>query len=210
MLVLGLDMSTQKTGYAVFEIDNTIKTLIDYGCIEKLSTDESDWRKRITYMANKLGEIMSKYDIDRVYIEDVPPIINNSQTVKTLGALQGIVLGVMGVFDVEVEFIPVATWKTKLGINLTHSKQFNNAKKELKDNKRELERLKGQVKAYEKKMSIDLANEMFGIDLVWKSFSSKKNQDDIADAINIVSSVIFDDTYHYDLKSFSEIIDELR
>ena len=44
MLVLGLDMSTQKTGYAVFEIDNAIKTLIDYGCIEKLSTDESDWR----------------------------------------------------------------------------------------------------------------------------------------------------------------------
>ena len=41
----------------------------------------------------------------------------------------------MGVFDVEVEFIPVATWKTKLGINLTHSKQFNSAKKELKDNK---------------------------------------------------------------------------
>lgn len=203
-------MSTQKTGYAVFEIDNTVKTLIDYGCIEKLSTDESDWRKRITYMANKLGEIMSKYDIDRVYIEDVPPIINNSQTVKTLGALQGIVLGVMGVFDVEVEFIPVATWKTKLGINLTHSKQFNGAKKELKDNKKELERLKGQVKAYEKKMSIDLVNEMFGIDLVWKSFSSKKNQDDIADAINIVSSVIFDETYYYNLKSFSEIIDELR
>lgn len=210
MLVLGLDMSTQKTGYAVFEIDNTIKTLIDYGCIEKLSTDESDWRKRITYMANKLGGIMSKYDIDKVYIEDVPPIINNSQTVKTLGALQGIVLGVMGVFDVEVEFIPVATWKTKLGINLTHSKQFNNAKKELKDNKRELERLKGKVKAYEKKMSIDLVNEMFGIDLEWKSFSSKKNQDDIADAINIVSSVIFDGTYYYNLKSFSEIIDELR
>lgn len=210
MLILGLDMSTQKTGYAVFEIDNTIKTLIDYGCIEKLSTDESDWRKRITYMANKLGGIMSKYDIDKVYIEDVPPIINNSQTVKTLGALQGIVLGVMGVFDVEVEFIPVATWKTKLGINLTHSKQFNNAKKELKDNKRELERLKGKVKAYEKKMSIDLVNEMFGIDLEWKSFSSKKNQDDIADAINIVSSVIFDGTYYYNLKSFSEIIDELR
>ena len=210
MLVLGLDMSTQKTGYAVFEIDNTIKTLIDYGCIEKLSTDESDWRKRITYMANKMGEIMSKHDIDRVYIEDVPPIINNSQTVKTLGALQGIVLGVMGVFDVEVEFIPVATWKTKLGINLTHSKQFNSVKKELKDNKKELERFKGQVKAYEKKMSIDLVNEMFGIDLVWKSFSSKKNQDDIADAINIVSSAIFDDTYHYNLKNFSEIIDELR
>ena len=51
-------------------------------------------------------------------------------------------------------------------------------------------------------MSIDLVNEVFGIDLVWKSFSSKKNQDDIADAINIVSSIIFDDTYYYNLRAF--------
>lgn len=205
MKILGLDMSTQKTGYAIF----CDKELVDYGCIEILSTQEKDWRNRITYMAGKLGEIMRKNHIDKVYIEDVPPIINNSQTVKTLGALQGIVLGVMGVFGVDVEFIPVETWKNKVNINLTHSKEYNQAKKDLKWNKKDLEKLKGKTKAYEKKMSIDLVNRAFGIDLEWKSFSSKQNDDDIADAINIVSSVIYDE-YKYNEVGFSDIIEELK
>lgn len=205
MKILGLDMSTQKTGYAIF----CDKELVDYGCIEILSTQEKDWRNRITYMAGKLGEIMRENHIDKVYIEDVPPIINNSQTVKTLGALQGIVLGVMGVFGVDVEFIPVETWKNKVNINLTHSKEYNQAKKDLKWNKKDLEKLKGKTKAYEKKMSIDLVNRAFGIDLEWKSFSSKQNDDDIADAINIVSSVIYDE-YKYSEVGFSDIIEELK
>lgn len=205
MKILGLDMSTQKTGYAIF----CDKELVDYGCIEILSTQEKDWRNRITYMAGKLGEIMRENHIDKVYIEDVPPIINNSQTVKTLGALQGIVLGVMGVFGVDVEFIPVETWKNKVNINLTHSKEYNQAKKDLKWNKKDLEKLKGKTKAYEKKMSIDLVNRAFSIDLEWKSFSSKQNDDDIADAINIVSSVIYDE-YKYNEVSFSDIIEELK
>lgn len=205
MKILGLDMSTQKTGYAIF----CDKELVDYGCIEILSTQEKDWRNRITYMAGKLGEIMRENHIDKVYIEDVPPIINNSQTVKTLGALQGIVLGVMGAFGVDVEFIPVETWKNKVNINLTHSKEYNQAKKDLKWNKKDLEKLKGKTKAYEKKMSIDLVNRAFGIDLEWKSFSSKQNDDDIADAINIVSSVIYDE-YKYNEVGFSDIIEELK
>lgn len=205
MWILGLDMSTQKTGYAIFENNK----LYDYGCFEMLSSEEKDWRKRITYMATALGELMHQYKIDKVYIEDVPPIINNSQTVKTLGALQGIVLGVMGVFGVEVEFIPVETWKNKLNINLSHCKEYNQAKKELKGIKKDIERLKGKVKAYEKKMSIDLVNHKFGIDLAWKSFGSKQNDDDIADAINIVASMIYGD-YTYDLEDFGDIIEKLN
>ena len=126
MYILGLDMSTQKTGYAIFENNK----LIDYGCFEMLSTQEKDWRVRIKYMANQLGKLMGQYEFDKVYIEDVPPIINNSQTVKTLGALQGIVLGVTGVYTVPIEFIPVETWKNKLNINLSHSKEYNRAKKD--------------------------------------------------------------------------------
>lgn len=205
MIVLGLDMSTQKTGYAIFED----KKLIDYGCFEQLSSDEKDWRKRITYMAKEVGGLMDRYKIHKIYIEDVPPIVNNSQTVKTLGALQGIVLGVTSVYDAEVEFIPVETWKNKININLSHSKEYNQAKRELKGNKKEIEKLKGKVKAYEKKMSIDLANSKLGTELLWKSFGSKQNDDDMADAINIVASVIYDD-YVYTLEDFSDIIKELH
>lgn len=209
MFILGLDMSTQKTGYAVFEVNGDDKSLCDYGCFEILSTQEKDWRTRIKYMANQLGELMGQYEFSKVYIEDVPPIVNNSQTVKILGALQGIVLGVTGVFGVNTEFIPVETWKNKLNINLTHSKEYNKAKKDLKGDKKGLESLKGKTKAYEKKMSIDLVNSEFGIDLTWKSFGSKQNDDDIADAINIVSSVIYD-KYKYNLRDFEDIINELK
>lgn len=205
MYILGLDMSTQKTGYAIFENNK----LIDYGCFEMLSTQEKDWRVRIKYMANQLGELMGQYEFSKVYIEDVPPIINNSQTVKTLGALQGIVLGVTGVYAVPIEFIPVETWKNKLNINLSHSKEYNRAKKDLKGNKKDLESLKGKVKAYEKKMSIDLVNRYFGLELRWKSFGSKQNDDDIADAINIVASKIFDN-YKYDLRDFEDIMNKLN
>lgn len=209
MFILGLDMSTQKTGYAVFEVNGEDKCLCDYGCFEMLSTQEKDWRTRIKYMANQLGELMGQYEFSKVYIEDVPPIVNNSQTVKILGALQGIVLGVTGVFGVKTEFILVETWKNKLNINLTHSKEYNKAKKDLKGDKKGLESLKGKTKAYEKKMSIDLVNSEFGIDLVWKSFGSKQNDDDIADAINIVSSVIYD-KYKYNLRDFEDIMNELK
>ena len=205
MYILGLDMSTQKTGYAIFENNK----LIDYGCFEMLSTQEKDWRVRIKYMANQLGELMGQYEFSKVYIEDVPPIINNSQTVKTLGALQGIVLGVTGVYAVPIEFIPVETWKNKLNINLSHSKEYNRVKKDLKGNKKDLESLKGKVKAYEKKMSIDLVNRYFGLELRWKSFGSKQNDDDIADAINIVASKIFDN-YKYDLRDFEDIMNKLN
>lgn len=209
MYILGLDMSTQKTGYAVFEISENKKELIDYGCFEMLSSIEKDWRIRIKYMANQLGELMGQYEFNKVYIEDVPPIINNSQTVKILGALQGIVLGVTGVYVVQAEFIPVETWKNQLNINLSHSKEYNKVKKDLKGNKKSLESLKGKVKAYEKKMSIDLVNRYFGLELTWKSFGSKQNDDDIADAINIVASRLFED-YKYDLIDFDDIMNELK
>lgn len=209
MFILGLDMSTQKTGYAVFEISDNKKELIDYGCFEMLSSIEKDWRIRIKYMANQLGELMEQYEFSKVYIEDVPPIINNSQTVKTLGALQGIVLGATGVYAVPTEFIPVETWKNQLNINLSHSKEYNRVKKDLKGDKKSLESLKGKVKAYEKKMSIDLVNRYFGLELRWKSFGSKQNDDDIADAINIVASKLFEG-YKYDLRDFEYIMNEIR
>lgn len=209
MFILGLDMSTQKTGYAVFEISDNKKELIDYGCFEMLSSIEKDWRIRIKYMANQLGELMEQYEFSKVYIEDVPPIVNNSQTVKTLGALQGIVLGVTGVYAVSTEFIPVETWKNQLNINLSHSKEYNRVKKDLKGDKKNLESLKSKVKAYEKKMSIDLVNRYFGLELRWKSFGSKQNDDDIADAINIVVSKLFEG-YKYNLRDFEDIINEIR
>ena len=84
-IVLGLDMSSHKSGYALF----VNKELVDYGVWEITNAQESDWRKRIAFMANCVGQYCVHHDVDVIYAEDVPPTLENSQTVKVLSALQG-------------------------------------------------------------------------------------------------------------------------
>jgi Holliday junction resolvasome RuvABC endonuclease subunit len=208
MNILGLDVSSKKSGYALFQNQN----LIEYGLWELSKEEESDWRKRIIYMAKCVADYCDLHYIDVVYIEDVPPIIQNSQTIKVLSALQGMLLAVFSLRDIEVEFIPVKTWKSKIGINLTASKENNVCKKHFKEyydkeSRKYLERLKNATKAYEKKLSVDYVNQMFGLDLVYKSASSKNNQDDIADAICIGASQIFNQPHH--VYNFEEIMSEI-
>ena len=76
MNVLGLDMSSQKSGYSVFKDGKLWK----YGVWELSSKDEPDWRKRIAYMSDKVQECCKKYGIREIYAEDVPPILENTQT----------------------------------------------------------------------------------------------------------------------------------
>ena len=57
-------------------------------------------------------------------------------------------------------------------------------------------------------MSVDYANDLFGLDLVYKSPSSKFNDDDIADALNIAwSKIAEDDLKPYSLDTFENIMD---
>lgn len=207
-IILGLDMSSHKSGYALFNNDK----LLDYGLWEITSDEEQDWRKRIAYMANCVAKYCDKHKVDKIYAEDVPPTIQNSQTVKVLSALQGMLIAVAVQSHVKIEFIPVKTWKQKVGINLTSSHEYNVIKQNFKNyygNKanRYIEKLKNTTKAYEKKMSIDYVNQTFGLNLIYKSPSSKKNQDDIADAICIGYFYLCDSPYC--IKSFSEITNEI-
>lgn len=205
-------MSSQKTGYSFFKD----KQLIDYGLWEMSSSDEADWRKRIQYMAKCISNYCDSHDIDIAYVEDVPPIAQNSQTVKILSALQGMIIAMFAIKGLEFHFVPVKNWKSKIGINLTASKENNVCKKQFKDfygakANRYIEKLKNKTKAYEKKLSVEYANKLFGLDLVYKSASSKKNQDDIADAICVVAANIYDEPYYnFDFESImSNIYDSV-
>ena len=205
--VLGLDMSSQKSGYALYQDGKLIK----YGAWELTKDEENDWRKRIAYMAKKVGDLCEEYDIDHIYVEDVPPTIENAQTVKILSALQGMVIAITATKGMDVHFISVKTWKNLIGINLTTSKENNACKQRIKEYfgdeaKKSLNTVKGWTKGWEKKMSVDYANYTFGLDLVYKSPSSKFNDDDIADAINIAWSQI-GDVKPYDLDTFEAIMD---
>lgn len=205
-IVLGLDMSSHKSGYALF----VNKELVDYGAWEMTNAQESDWRKRIAFMANCVGQYCVRHDVDVIYAEDVPPTLENSQTVKVLSALQGMLVAISILNDIEINFIPVKTWKQKIGINLASSKANNACKKRIKesfgkDATKNLNKVKNWTKAWEKKLSVDYVNHVFGLDLIYKSPSSKFNNDDIADSINIAWSQI-GEVKEYDLESFDDIM----
>ena len=207
MNIIGLDMSSQKSGYALFSNGQ----LIDYGIWQMTIDDEKDWRKRIAWMADCVGQYCIENNVKEIYVEDVPPTLDNSQTVKILSALQGMIIAVASLHNIDVHFVPVKTWKSKIGINIVSSKENNNCKKRIKEYfgenaTRPLNIVKGWVKGWEKKLSVDYVNHVFGLDLVYKSPSSKFNQDDIADSINIAWSQI-GRVQPYDLDTFTNIMD---
>ena len=160
--LLSIDASTKKTGYSIIDIDSL--ELMGYGVITELEKDKEGRehrRERIIAMAMSLSEIIDKYNPSVIVQEDVPPALQNSDTVLALGVLQGAIMYMASLHNISVNFISVSTWHSALGI--------------LKS--------KGDLK----KQSIEWANNKYGIDLIYKSPSSKFNQDDIADAICIGS-----------------------
>lgn len=167
MIYCGLDMSSKSSAFSIFDNNK----LMDYG-LWKIPDDIIDWRDRILWMGNQLDEFIKNHKIDKLYCEDVPLIMNNPQTLKILSALQGMIIGVCSSNNIKPIFINVSQWRSDLG--LFTGKQ--------KDTKRE----------EMKKSSIEYANKTFGLELIWKSPSSKFNEDDIADAINVVYSQIID------------------
>ena len=48
-------------------------------------------------LGDRLKEYISEHKIDKFYVEDVPLILNNPQTLKILSCLQGIILEINSV-----------------------------------------------------------------------------------------------------------------
>lgn len=165
MITLGLDMSSKSSAYSIFKDDE----LIEYK-LWKIPDEIKEWRTRILWMGKQLDACIKSHSIDKIYCEDVPLIMANPQTLKILSALQGMVIGVVSSNNLEVEFVSVSKWRSDLG--LFTGKQKDMSREEMK------------------KSSIEYANRTFGLDLVWKSPSSKYNQDDLSDAINVAWSQI--------------------
>ena len=98
MNILGLDMSSQKSGYALF-MDGQ---LVDYGMWQMTKDDEADWRKRIAWMADCVGQYCVENNVKEIYVEDVPPTLENSQTIKVLSALQGMIIAIASLYDINM------------------------------------------------------------------------------------------------------------
>ena len=164
MRVMSIDASTSSTGWAVFDG----KELNTYGCIK---SSKDDWRNRIADMVDELDKIIKQYDgIERIYVEDVPLKSQNPMTLKQLSVLQGALLGMAIGNKIYIEFVPLTYWRRKAGL-------YDGTKEGLK-------------RPEMKKKSIELANKTWNLNLIYKSPSSKFNQDDEADGLNLGAAMV--------------------
>ena len=115
MNIISLDLSTKSTGWAYFENGE----LIDHGCISSASTDVI---KRIYIMRDNINEILNKYSVSKIIVEEVRPEggygVGNTHTHKMLMWLQAAIAFM--IYDnhnnIDIEYIYPSSWRASLGI----------------------------------------------------------------------------------------------
>lgn len=163
MIVIGIDASTTCTGYSVFENNQ----LIDYGCIRP---EGANWRERLVNEGPALKALFEKYSPSQIYMENVPLMGRQMETLVILGAVQGFILGLATSLHIPIDFILPSSWRSKMGL-------YDGTKS-------------GMKKDAMKEAAVKRTNQMFGLSLNWVKPKSKKNEDDVAEAILIAYSQI--------------------
>lgn len=176
MITIGIDASTNKTGYAIFENNELYK----YGAIE-IDDKNKPWRERVIYMINQLAFFINKYKVEQICVEVPVKTLANVNTLEQLFSLHGAILGMGSALNCKIIPVEVAEWRKELGI----AKGIEKGK---------------DHRAVLKERSIKLANQLYGLNLVWKSPSSKFNEDDISDAILITHSVLHKDDVGFGIR----------
>jgi len=170
---MGLDASTSCTGICIFND----KKLIYYNKIKP--KNNTDFRHNACDIVEQVLEVAEKYKPNIIYMEDVPTFVrkggrggNILKPMVSLGSVQGIFYYVLcHKHGFKIEYVGVAEWRQKLGF--------------LKGEKGDRSRDKQKAKA------VTYVNDIFGLNLHYvEGKKSVKDDDDIAEAICIVMSVI--------------------
>ena len=170
MVGMGIDASTSCIGWSIFINDR----LVNHGKItaQKDGDEKKEWRERIQVLIPNLQAIINKYHPSKMIVEDVPLINKQMITLVQLGAVQGMLLSICELNNIQIEFIHVNTWRKNIGIS--------DGDKD-RDNK--------------KIRSIEKANELFGLELPcvftkFGNYNPQKSADDEADAILVYASTL--------------------
>lgn len=112
MKTLSLDLSSKSSGWSVFDE----KELHEYGCITSASTDLI---KRIHIMTDNIQELIKKYNINKVVVEEVRPEMG-TQNIKTHRALMwlqaAVAIMLHDEYKMELEYIYPSEWRKICGI----------------------------------------------------------------------------------------------
>lgn len=161
---MGIDASSSCTGVSVF-IDNK---LVYYTAIKP---EGENWRDKLFHEGPELTKIIQEYKPNKIFMEDVPLKASGGlKTLVILGGVQGFIYGIAASNGVPVEFVSPTSWRSIAGL-------FDGT-------------TEGKKREVLKRKAINMANEKFGLELKWVSPSSKRNEDDIAEAILICASML--------------------
>lgn len=171
-MILSLDCSTTCIGWALFNEDDLLK----YGRLEP-TKGNLDWKERVENLALQLDELIGKYDITKIYQEQVPMGGSGGATILSkLFYLQGYLNAIETMSKIPVEYITVGLWRKSIGIGTG-------------DKHRDAKKI----------ASIEKANELFklGFEVEYTKSGNYKETglDDITDAILIYASTR--DKYKY-------------
>lgn len=111
--LLALDQSSRITGWAVF-VDGTIQ---DYGKFEYSS--DIPIEQRLLKIQKQISELIDKYEIEEVVLEDIQMqanVVNNVVTFKTLAWVQAVILILCAERGIPSSLVLASSWKHTLGI----------------------------------------------------------------------------------------------
>lgn len=162
---MGIDASSTSTGISIFND----KKLIFHTTIKP---EGKEWHERLFNQGPQLINIINNFNPDIVYMEDVPlKATGGLKTLVILGGVQGYFSGIMASYNIQINFISPAKWRSKIGI-------YDGTKE-------------GMKRENLKQKAIMMANKLFDLNLCWMGPNSKKTQDDEAEAILIAYSQIY-------------------
>lgn len=166
-MILGLDMSTKKTGYGLLGYD---ESLYDYGII---SCDEDDIRDRMARIYEVVESLILKYNITHIVFEDVPISKHkNLQTGKTLCILQGVILSLCFRYNISYNLYTPSAWRSIIGT-------YDGTKE---GTKREAQKIK----------AVEIVNNIYnlGFEYYQRDTKAHKSDDDKAEAILLALAYI--------------------
>ena len=162
MIVMGIDGSTTSSGWAIFESDGCIR--IASG---RIRPKGNNWRNKIEEEWNMFKKLFEQYRPQKIYMEDVP-MKDGKSTIMKLGAVQGMAICLAAQYNVDIQFLLPSEWRSELGL-------FDGTRQ-------------GTHRDILKKKAVEMANQLFGLELLWIKEKSKKNEDDEAEALLIAYS----------------------
>lgn len=129
-MILGLDISTSVTGYAVLDVSGE---LVELGHV---ALDKLEGWDKADAISKWARELKARHAITAIFLEQslmaFRPGLSSAATLSTLTRFNGIVSYIVrDTFGIDPQPISAGTARTKIGVKVKRGKQFPNVKEQV-------------------------------------------------------------------------------